>query len=262
MDAAQAIILGIVQGLTEFLPISSSAHLVLTETLLGLKMPGVSFEVWLHFGTLVAVLIYFRAELLAMAKAIFRPATGQASHHTLFWSLVIGTVPAVLVGFTLKSAIEEAFASPRFAAAMLLVTGIILLSSALARNRNRPVSLLRGLLIGVAQAIAILPGISRSGSTISMGLFLGMEPAAAAQFSFLLSIPAIGGAFVLDMASAGGQFLPAGSVGMYLLGAAVSFMFGLISIHYLLKIMRKGKFFIFGLYCLAVGTVALILLGR
>ena len=262
MNAAQALVLGIVQGLTEFLPISSSAHLVLTETLLGLKMPGVSFEVWLHFGTLVAVLIYFRAELLAMATAVLQPSSGEASDRTLFWSLVIGTVPAVLIGFTLKSAIEVVFASPRFAAAMLLVTGIILLLSVLARNRNRPVSILRGLLIGVAQAIAILPGISRSGSTISMGMFLGMEPAGTAQFSFLLSIPAIGGAFILDMASVKGQFLPAGGAGVYLLGAAVSFLFGLISIHYLLKIMRKGKFFIFGLYCLAVGTVALILLDQ
>lgn len=259
MTIFQAIIMGAIQGLTEFLPVSSSGHLVIGQSLLGLKTAGVTFEIWLHLGTLAAVLIYFRPRIIRLIQSLWNGREG-ATERTTIWALIIGTLPAVVVGFTLKSAIETAFSSPRFTAAMLVITGLILLSTLLAKNKGFLVSPLRGLIIGVAQAIAILPGISRSGSTISAAMLIGVDPPKAAEFSFLLSIPAIAGAFLLDALSAKGSILPAGDFGGYLIGTAVSFLLGLLSIHYLLKIIRKGSFHLFGVYCLVVGTLSYVLL--
>jgi len=259
MTIIQAVIMGVIQGLTEFLPVSSSGHLVIGEELLGLRTPGVTFEIWLHLGTLLAVLIYFRSRIIGLIQSLWRGREGSAERTTV-WALIIGTLPAVVVGFTLKSAIETAFSSPRFSAAMLIVTGFILFSTLLAKNRGYLVSPLRGLIIGIAQAVAILPGISRSGSTISAAMVIGVDPPKAAEFSFLLSIPAIAGAFLLDALSAKEGLLPAGNAGGYLIGTAVSFLFGLLAIHYLLKIIRRGSFYLFGVYCLVVGIIALVCL--
>ncbi|MDD4051891.1 MAG: undecaprenyl-diphosphate phosphatase [candidate division Zixibacteria bacterium] len=259
MTILQAIIIGAIQGLTEFLPISSSGHLVIGQSLLGLKTAGVTFEIWLHLGTLAAVLIYFRSRIIRLIQSLWSGREG-AVERTTVWALILGTLPAVVIGFTLKSAIETAFSSPKFTAAMLVVTGVILLSTLLAKNKGFLVSPLRGLIIGVAQAVAILPGISRSGSTISAAMFLGVDPPKAAEFSFLLSIPAIAGAFLLDAVSAEGGILPAGDFGGYLIGTAISFLLGLLSIHYLLKIIRKGSFHLFGIYCLVVGAVSYVFL--
>lgn len=259
MTIFQAVIMGVIQGLTEFLPVSSSGHLVIAEELLGLKTPGVTFEIWLHLGTLLAVLIYFRSWIFRLIRSLWNGGRGADDRITV-WALIVGTLPAVVVGFTLKSAIETAFSSPKFTAAMLVVTGFILFSTLLARNRGLFVSPLRSLIIGLAQAVAILPGISRSGSTISAAMLIGVEPAKAAEFSFLLSIPAIGGAFLLDALSAGESILPAGDIGGYLIGTAVAFLSGLLAIHFLLKIVRRGSFYLFGVYCLVVGIAAFVCL--
>ena len=260
MTIWDAIILGIVQGLTELLPISSSGHLVITERILGVTMPGVSFEVWLHLGTLVAIIGYFYKKILALTTSVFSKSPDEETGYNrkTIMALVIGTIPAVIVGLGLKSFIESMFDSPTFASSMLLVTGTFLLASALAKNKQLPISLPRGLYIGLAQAVAILPGISRSGSTITAAMFLGMKPAEAAEFSFLLAIPAVGGAFLLDLLSTGFDVFTGGNLGIYLLGTVVSFAFGLLSIHYLLKIVKKGSFYIFGFYCLAAGILSLI----
>ncbi|MEZ5359018.1 MAG: undecaprenyl-diphosphatase UppP [Candidatus Zixiibacteriota bacterium] len=259
MTVWDAIILGIVQGLTEFLPISSSGHLVISEHLLGVTMPGISFEVWLHFGTLIAVLVYFFKRIVLLLTALIPGGGEDATYRrTTVWAIVVGTVPAVVVGLLLKSTIEEAFSSPVFASSMLLVTGAFLLLSVLAKNKQLGVTIPKGLYIGLAQAFAILPGISRSGSTITMAMFLGMKPSEAAEFSFLLAIPAVGGAFLLDMLSAGGELFTGDAFMLYIVGTMVSFVFGLLSIHYLLKIVKKGSFYFFGFYCLAAGIVSLI----
>ncbi len=259
MTAIQALILGIIQGLTEFLPISSSGHLVIGESLLGLKTPGVSFEIWLHLGTLAAVVIYFFRRLISLLQSLWQGKAG-ADERAVVWALIIGTLPAVVVGLALKSAIETAFNSAHFTAAMLMVTGVMLISTRWTQNHNRRINVERGLWIGMAQAVAILPGISRSGSTMSAAMAMGVRPSVAAEFSFLLSLPAIAGAFVLDMASSGNGFLPAANAEFYLIGTAVACLFGLLSIHYLLKIVRRGNFYLFGIYCLAVGAVALVFL--
>lgn len=260
MTLWDAIILGVVQGLTEFLPISSSGHLVISKHILGVTMPGISFEVWLHFGTLIAVLVYFYRRILQLLLALKPGETTKdiAYRRTTIWAIIVGTLPAVAVGLTLKSSIENAFSSPVFVSSMLICTGVLLLLSILAKNKNLGITIPKGLAIGLAQAMAILPGISRSGSTITAAMFLGMKPSEAAEFSFLLAVPAVGGAFLLDVLSVGSDVFAGDSLLLYIVGTAVSFVFGLLSIHYLLKIVKKGSFYVFGFYCLAAGIVSLI----
>jgi len=262
MNIFDVIILGVIQGITEFLPISSSGHLVLGKSLLHISTPGVSLEVWLHLGTLVAVMVYFRRRIITIIQALpglSRPDMRQQD-RTLLWALIVGTLPAVIIGLSFKRYIEEAFHSPHLVAAMLMVTGLFLIATVAAENRKKSVGIGRGLAVGIAQSIAILPGISRSGSTMSCAMFLGVDPVLAAEFSFLLAIPAIGGAFLLDTISSEESLLGSGQFPFYLIGAAVSFAFGLLSIHYLLKIIRTGRFFLFGFYCLVIGLISLIFL--
>ena len=262
MDISLAFILGLIQGLTEFLPISSSGHLVIFETLLGYQTPGVSLEVWLHFGTLLAVLVYFRRRIYEIIHSLLVPDRKNAGENrTILFALVIGTVPAMIVGLLFKSSIESAFKSPFLASIMLIVTGMILLLSYLAKDRRVDIKSGHGFLIGLAQAVAILPGISRSGSTIVTAMLIGISPARAAEFSFLLAIPAIGGAFVLDMYSTGGRAMFSGDLVIYLTGTATAFVVGYLSIHFLLGVINKGKFFFFGFYCLVAGAASLIYLS-
>ncbi len=262
MDFFDALILGLIQGLTEFLPISSSGHLVIGQALLGLAEPGVSLEIWLHVGTLLAVVAYFRRRVFAIVRAIIPgPKTPESvPNRRLLWILVIGTIPAVAAVLLFRSYFELAYDSPPFASIMLIVTGIFLLLTFFAANRARAVGFTRGFLIGLAQAAAILPGISRSGATISCALFLGVSPAVAAEFSFLLAVPAIAGAFVYDLIFSGAAGAFSGDLPLYFAGALVSFIVGILAIHYLLRVIRAGRFYLFGLYCLVAGTISFILL--
>lgn len=262
MNILDVFILGVIQGLTEFLPISSSGHLVIGQALMGLSSPGISLEIWLHLGTLLAVAVYFRGRVFSIVRSLIVVGeTAAAADRTVFRALVVAMLPAVAVGLLLKARIETVFDSPTFAAVMLLVTAAVLMATRFARDKGRPVGIGRGLFIGLIQSAAILPGISRSGSTIAGGMFLGMSPSAAAEFSFLLAIPAIFGAFVLDAMKSGAALFSSGEIGLYLVGVAVSFLFGILSIHYLLKLIRRGRFFLFGFYCLVAGVISLILLG-
>jgi undecaprenyl-diphosphatase len=262
MTFLDAVILGIIQGLTEFLPVSSSGHLVIGETLLGLKSPGLSFDVWLHFGTLLAVLVYFYRRLLNIFRTAINGVNPEETsvNRRLLGALAVGTIPAVIGGWLLKSVIESVFDLPWFAALMLIITGLILLATHWATGADRNVDLPRGLTIGMAQLAAILPGISRSGSTIACAMFLGVEPAVAAEFSFLLAAPIIALVFVYNLITSGGVLLASNEIWTYLAGTAVSFMVGMLAIHFLLKIVRTGKFYLFGFYCLVAGVISFILL--
>ncbi len=254
MSYIDAIILGIVQGLTEFLPISSSGHLVLCEHLLNAKMPGVVFELIVHVGTLLSVLVYFRRRIARLILSIFNKSMSD-ERSTLIY-LVIGTIPAVVVGLLLDRIIEQAFVSPLLTSLMLIVTGLILLGTSFVRIGESDIKPPNALLIGLAQALAIFPGISRSGSTISMGLFAGVKPMVAAEFSFLLSIPVIIGAVVFktgDIVSVNITLL-----GHYMVGAVLSFIFGLLAVHFLLSMIKKGRFKYFGIYCLMIGIFGII----
>jgi undecaprenyl-diphosphatase len=255
MDILKVIILGIIQGLTEFLPVSSSGHLVLAAELLNFQEEGVAFEVFVHLGTLLSVLIVFRKDVTKMIAAPFHYLSSrfekEETKQYLFWDLyiIVGTIPAAVIGLAFKSNIEAAFSNIILVIGMLTVTGTILLLSRFMPRKNQEMTFVKSFLIGVSQAFAILPGISRSGSTIVTGIFLGIDKEEAARFSFLLAIPAILGASVIkikDLIEIDSYSMPV----IYLvIGAIVAFISGYFAIIWLLDIVRKGKLEWFAIYC-------------
>jgi len=255
MTYLDAIILGILQGLTEFLPISSSGHLVLTEALLGVKQPGVSFELLVHVGTLLAVLCYFRTKILLLVKSVF--VSSLQNERKWIGYLILGTLPAGLAGVLMKDFFEEAFSSPFFTSIMMLCTGFILLSTRVVKHGQGTVSFFTAIGMGIGQALAIFPGISRSGTTISVGMIAGVKPSEAAEFSFLLAIPAILGAVVLKRHEL--LALEPSLIGQYMIGMVFAFLLGLLAISGLLSVIRRGKFAYFAYYCFAVGCLGLYL---
>lgn len=265
MSLIGIILLAIVQGLTEFLPVSSSGHLVLASAVLGVQEPGIVTEVTLHLGTLVAVLIYFRRDLIDLVRGLIgltqrEGGMGVKEARRLFMAIIVGTIPALLVGLSNGGLIESLFESPGAASIALLFTAAILLTTLVVPKGTKSVGITHGGLIGLFQAFALVPGVSRSGMTIAAGLYLGIERARAARFSFLLAIPAIVGASLFKIpemttqaTADGGWFL--------LLGFLVSFAVGYMSIALLLRLVKSGHFGLFGIYCLAVGLVGLIWLS-
>ena len=269
MDLLSAGLLGLVQALTEFLPVSSSGHLVLGQALLGIDgaIGGVAFEVAVHFGTLLSVVVLFRAEVLRLIavtlRVLRRPARLKTDWATdldlrMLVAIVVGCVPAGVVGVLFKTELEQLFGSIRLVGFALLGTGLLLLAAKRAPKGDGEVTPGRALLIGIAQAVAILPGVSRSGSTIATGMFLGVDHDTTARFSFLMSLPVIFGATLLktkDLIEAP----PPGSMLLSLgVGAAVSFVVGLGALWLVMAVVRRGWFPHFGWYCLAAGAAALL----
>lgn len=261
MTFLQALILGLIQGLTEFLPVSSSGHLVLSQQLLGVHDPGVTFELFAHFGTLVSVLIYFWKPLWRMTLSIippFKPAL--ARERRLIGLLAVASLPAACVGFSpLKDAFESVYEKPATVGMLLFVTGCILflprLLSRFATPKAGEMNLRSAVIMGIGQAIAILPGISRSGSTIVSGMLAGAKSSHAAEFSFLMAIPAISGGFLLEVLRHG-KDLDATMLQNYISGGIVAFFAGLAAIYTVLTAIRRGKFEWFGIYCLIAGMAA------
>ncbi len=245
MQYIDTLILAILQGLTEFLPISSSGHLVIGQKLLNINLPGNAFEVVLHLGTLMSVLTVFRGEIKAI---IFN--LSDSSNQYYISALVFGTIPALLVGLLLRDSISLIFDDIRFVSLSLICTGIMLITSKFIVKRNVKLTLFIGLFIGLAQAAAIIPGISRSGATICMGLLMGLSAPEAARFSFLLSIPVIIGAGLLTAINI--KTIPFG-FDIVLLGIFFSYLVGWISLKWLLTILNSGKLYWFGVYCLIIG---------
>ena len=255
MSIVESIILGAIQGLTEFLPVSSSGHLVLAQKLLGVTLPGVSFEVIVHLGTLLSVIVYFRHRVWRLLQSIYRPEL-QVERRMLLM-LVVGTIPAGLAGFLFNDFFELLFSSPAVTSAMLIVTGFILLSSKLAGGRKRPLGIPAAVVIGLAQTLAIVPGISRSGSTITAGMLFGLSSEEAAEFSFLLALPVIAGAAVLKISDL--MAIGVSDLSGYFVGALTSFLFGLLAVYLVLSLIRRGRFEFFAYYCFAAGGVGLYL---
>lgn len=272
MGWLQAIVLGIVQGLTEFLPISSSGHLVLFQSFLGLREPEIFFDVSVHIGTLVAVCVFFFNDIKQMAVALFSISTWstrgdvgllermcQTPELRLFCLIIVGTVPTVLIGLLLRPMADILFSSIRVVGFMLLVTGFLLWFTRGVKVKGRntaELSLWDALCVGTMQGLAILPGISRSGSTIAMGLFKGLSRETAARYSFLLSIPAIVGAMVLELAGAGSSVLP--PVGPTVLGACVAGVVGYFALKVLMHLVRKGNLYVFAPYCWLLGVSVIV----
>ena len=249
-----AIFWGIIQGLTEFLPISSSGHLVLVPALLGQEGPDLATSAMLHLGTLVAVVVYYRSEIAAMAK-FDRPA------RRLITLIIIGSIPAAILGLTFEDQIEELVSDPVAVAFMLILTGIILLATTLLRVGDRTMTTIGpkdSFLIGLAQSLALIPGISRSGMTISAGMARGMEKTQAANFAFLLGIPVIAGAGLLSMYDviSSGETIPA-EVWVGMVAAGLS---GYAAIAILLKLLARVGLAPFGVYCVAFGIFSIIML--
>jgi undecaprenyl-diphosphatase len=251
MTIFEAALLGIIQGLTEFLPISSSGHLVIGQKVLGISVAGNVFEIVVHLGTLVSVLIVFWADIWQLITSLKSALTQK-----YIFTIVIGTLPAVIVGFLFKDIISEAFESIKVVAITLLITGLILLTTKYIKTKLKDISVGRGLLIGIAQAMAIIPGISRSGMTISLGMYLGITPDKAAKFSFLLGIPAIVGAGLLTGLDLMESSEPTLAWSVLIVGFISSLLVGWISLKWLLGLVKSGKFHWFGVYCILVGLIS------
>ena len=254
MTIFEAALLGIIQGLTEFLPISSSGHLVIGQKILGISIPGNVFEVVVHLGTLGSILIIFWPDIWQLIKS-FKSTPSQK----YILAIVIGTLPAVIIGLLFKDIITEAFENIKIVAITLMITGIILLITRFIKTKLKDISIGRGLLIGIAQALAIVPGISRSGMTISLGMYLGIAPEKAAKFSFLLAIPAIAGAGLLTGLDLIGSSEPILPWSVLIVGFVSSLLFGWISLKWLLGLIKSGKFHWFGVYCILIGLLSWIL---
>lgn len=266
MDLLKAIFLGVLQGLSEFLPISSSGHLVLAEQILNFKEGGLAFEVFVHFGTLVAVVWVFRRDILKMIKAlpaVFRLSDQSLSGEKRSYALldlyvIIGSIPAAVIGLLFEDAIEKIFENYILALIMLFVTGLIMWSSRYTREKRGDMTAGHSLLIGLAQAFAIIPGISRSGSTIVTGLWLGIPRYQVARFSFILSVPVIFGATLLklkDLLVAPPSHSEIVNLIFATIAAAIS---GYFAIVWLLEIIRKQKLEWFGVYCISISVIGLL----
>jgi undecaprenyl-diphosphatase len=249
-----AIFWGLIQGLTEFLPVSSSGHLVLIPALFDRPGPDLATNAMLHLGTLAAVLVYYRSDIARMAK-FDKPA------RRLITLLLIGTVPAVILGLLFEDKVEELISEPRKVAFMLIVTGIILLGTTLLRLGDKQITDVQprdSVLIGLAQAMALIPGISRSGMTISAGLARGLKRTEAARFAFLLGIPVIAAAGLLQMVDALRLGDPIPST--VWVGVVVAGLTGYAAIAILLRLLTRVGLAPFGLYCVTFGAVAMVVL--
>jgi len=269
MNLLHAFLLGVLQGATEFLPVSSSGHLVLVPWLLGWPAPGLAFDAVVHWGTALAIVAYFWRDWVSLVQAAFRflRETGFSGKNRvsaearLAWLILLGTLPGVLAGYLLEDFFEGMFARPVAAAIFLLVTAALLTASERLGRRQRDLDTLAwldALIIGLAQALAIFPGISRSGATIAAGLARGLRREPAARFSFLLATPIILGAGLLqvvDLARAGDLTTQATVLVAGLLAAGVV---GFGCIHFLLRYLQRRRLYPFAVYCTVVGVACLL----
>jgi undecaprenyl-diphosphatase len=254
----QAVILGLAQGLGEFLPISSSAHLVLIPWLLGWEDPGLTFDVALHIGTLVAVVIYFWKDWLELILKGFTDV--RSVKGRLFWFLVAATVPGAIGGFLLEKKAETVFRSPVLIAVMLIVMGILLYAAD--RRSSRKIEMNKitfgtSLFVGISQVLAIIPGVSRSGITMSTGLLMGLTREGAARFSFLLSTPIIFGAALVKLPGVVSN--PSVITVNFVIGMLVSCVTGAASIGFLLRYVRTEDFLPFVWYRFILGTIVIMI---
>ncbi len=275
MDTIESIILGIVQGITEFLPVSSSAHIIVVPWLFGWSEPGLTFSVAVHMGTLLAVLLFFRSDILAMALALPKgiaagtPLADPMSRMALI--ILAGSIPAGIIGLTLGDQIEGAFHTTEngslalvVIAIMLILVGLLMLivERKLPQHREfERISWRDGIVIGLAQAIALIPGTSRSGATITAGMILGLRKEVAARFSFLLGVPAVAGAGLMEGIALAERGLPADERIPFVAGALASVIVGYISIAFLLKFLQTNSVLVFTIYRCGLGVLLLALVA-
>jgi undecaprenyl-diphosphatase len=266
VSAFEAIVLGIVQGLTEFLPISSSGHLRIVPALVGWDDPGSAFTAVIQLGTMAAVVLYFRADLWRIGVAWLRSLRDRSQRNTLDarmgWYLIIGTIPIGIFGIIFKDQIESGARDLRLIGTTLIMLGIVLLIAERVGAHRKTVDELHardGLTFGLAQSMALVPGVSRSGATITAGLFLGYTRADAARFSFLLSIPAVVLSGLFELRKLGDDTMPSASATV--IATIVSFLVGYASIAWLLRWLGGHSTMVFVIYRLALGALVLALVA-
>jgi undecaprenyl-diphosphatase len=277
MEPIQAIVLGIIQGLTEFLPVSSSGHLVIFQHLFQITAPVASFDIYVHLGTLFVVIIFFRKDLMAMLTALIKSISSLCKQNTssasinnskdtgskelkLAFLIVAGSIPTGIIGIFFYKIADKLFSSILLVGFMLLITGILLWLTRIPKQNNKGIdkfSASAAIIIGLVQGTAIMPGISRSGSTIAVGLLLGLDKQIAARYSFLLSIPAICGATVLDLFST--HTSPMIPAHISLIGMCSSFIVGYFALSLLMYLVKNGRMYVFSPYCFLAGGIALLL---
>ena len=270
MEGRHAAVLGIIQGLTEFLPVSSSGHLVLFQDLFGLRHLEIFFDVSVHVGTLAAICVFFFKDLKEIATALLSVSTWSIREGSLWQSLchkpeirlfgliLVGTLPTAFMGLLFRPVAAKVFSSVQIVGVMLLVTGLLLWLTRKLRRGGRNTTQLTirdALVIGMMQGVALLPGISRSGATIATGLFRGIDRETAARYSFLLSIPAILGAMALELGDALALGFP--SARIILLGAFMAAVVGYGALRVLIHVVKKGNLHAFAPYCWLLGVVAI-----
>lgn len=269
MKLVAAALLGVIQGLTEFLPVSSSAHLILARFFFGWEAPefGLAFDVALHAGTLVAILAFFRedvADMIAALPGVLSPEAGTPAR--LIRLIVIGTIPAIIVGLLFNDYIERSLRTPLVAAAALAAGAVAMLIAERARDRRRDegdISVVDTVIIGIAQAAALVPGVSRSGATIAAGMLLGIRRDAAARFTFLLAIPAILAAAGKETLELRHMHFGSDVVGLFLLGSVVSAVVGYLTIKYFLRFLAGHRLDVFAYYRLVLAALTFVwLFGR
>ncbi len=278
MEIWKAIIVGVIQGLAEFLPISSSGHIVLAQFLLGIREVGVeakediAFEVVLHLGTLVSVLVYFHKRLWSLTCSLFRK--GMVEERKMILWLAVATLPAIIAYKGAGDWFKAAYNYPVLVSGLLILTGLLLYIPRMLKNQGvgEAVGLKAAVIMGIGQACAILPGISRSGSTITAGMLAGVNPARAAEFSFLMSIPAIAGGMVVAVKDRTAEYQDKGFEGWravqeavlscfssaYLAGAIAAAVVGLLAIYLVLAAVRRGRLEVFSWYCFTAGIAGIL----
>lgn len=280
IDILQAIVLGIVQGLTEWLPISSSGHLALVQLAMDLEVP-IFYDVILHIGTLAGVFAIYRRDIAGILRSTVAFGKGSSKRKSIeeegggeevakypqgrrmLWLIILGTIPTGIIGLAFRSFFESSFYDPVSIAVGFIITGALVLVTGLLKPGQKKLGSADAILIGIGQGISIFSSISRSGATLSAGLFRGVEREQLVRYSFLLSIPAILGAAAIDVVAMDEQQkaqLASIGVESYIAGTIVSAAVGYASIRILIKLVIKGKFYLFAFYCFAIGVATLLLL--
>ncbi len=271
MSTLEAIVLGIVQGLTEFLPISSTGHILFVPALAGWPDPGAAFSAVIQLGTMAAVLVYFRTDLWRMAVAFVKSFVGDHplwrsddSDARIGWYIVLGTIPISIIGIVFADQIENDVRSLSLVAAVMILFSFVLMAADLKGAQDRDVKQLTlrdGIIIGLFQALALIPGVSRSGATISGGLFLGLDRESATRYSFLLSVPAVVLSALFELRKIGDGAGASVGVAPTIIATMLAFISGYLAIAFLLRFVRTHNFAVFVVYRVAVGTAMLVLIA-
>ncbi len=259
MSILEALILGLIQGLTEFLPVSSSGHLEIAKALFGdnsIPEESLTFTVVLHFATALSTMVIFRKEIAQILKGLFQFKWNEETEFSI--KIIISMIPAVIVGLLFEEQLESFFSGNLvLVGAMLLVTAVLLLLADKAKNTNKDVSSKNAFIIGISQAIAMLPGISRSGATISTSVLLGIDRTKSARFSFLMVVPLIFGKVAKDILGGEISFESSQSLPM-LVGFTTAFLSGLVACTWMISLVKKSKLSYFSIYCAIVGLIAIV----